>query len=304
MRVLLLYLMVVAIWGSTWIVIPFQFGEVANELSVAYRFGIAALLLYAYAIVTRRQLSLPGNAYFFVFVQGTLLFCLNYFLVYYGTAYVTTGLVAVVFSTVVLFNAVFSRLFFGTPLETRVLLAAAIGFTGIALIFWPEVSQLSFHDSTIVGFSYILVATLLASLGNMAAVINTRHALPVVAVNAHAMAWASVTSIIIALSLGHELNFSWESDYLWSLAYLAIFGSAIAFGCYLALIRHIGAARAAYSSVLFPVVALGLSTIFEDYKWTAEAVVGIIFTFIGNWLILNRSVKKTINTRELNNGSK
>ena len=92
------------------------------------------------------------------------------------------------------------------------------------------------------------------------------------------------------------MNFSWESDYLWSLAYLAIFGSAIAFGCYLALIRHIGAARAAYSSVLFPVVALGLSTIFEDYKWTAEAAVGIIFTFIGNWLILNRSVKKTTDT--------
>ena len=98
MQVLLLYLMVVLIWGSTWIVIPFQFGEVANELSVAYRFGIAAVLLYGYAIITRRKLALPKDAYLFVFVQGTLLFSLNYFLVYYGTAYVTTGLVAVVFT--------------------------------------------------------------------------------------------------------------------------------------------------------------------------------------------------------------
>ena len=292
MPVLLLYLSVVLIWGSTWFVIPFQFGEVANELSVAYRFGIAAVLLYAYALLTRRKIALPKSAYLFVFIQGTLLFSLNYFLVYYGTAYITTGLVAVVFSTVVLFNAMFSRLFFGTPLETRVLIAAVIGFTGIALIFWPEVTVVSLADDTVVGVAFILVATMIASLGNMAAVVNTRHELPVVAVNAHAMAWATITSIVIALLLGRKLNFSWEPAYLYSLAYLAVFGSAIAFGCYLALIRRIGAAKAAYSSVLFPVVALGLSTLFEDYKWTVTAVVGIILTLIGNWLILNRPVKK------------
>lgn len=296
MPVLLLYLLVVLIWGTTWIVIPFQFGEVASEMSVAYRFGIAALLLYGYALLSRRRLALPRNALPFVFVQGTLLFSLNYFLVYYGTAYITTGLVAVVFSTVVLFNAVFSRLFFRTPLESRVLLAATIGFIGIALIFWPEVEEVSFADASVVGITYILVATMLASLGNMAAVVNTRHELPVIAVNAHAMAWAAATSVIIALSLGRELNFSWQPDYLYSLAFLAVFGSAVAFGCYLALIRRIGPARAAYSSVLFPVVALGLSTLFEDYKWTAEAVVGIILTLIGNWLILSRSVKKTTAT--------
>lgn len=284
------------IWGSTWIVIPFQLGEVANELSVAYRFGIASLVLYAYAAITRRKIALPRGTYLFVFIQGTLMFSLNYFLVYYGTAFITTGLVAVVFGTIVLFNAIFSKLFFGSPLETRVLTAAAIGFSGIALIFWPEVSVLSFEDTTIVGISYVLAATILASLGNMAAVVNTRQSLPVVAVNAHSMAWAAVTSIVIALLLGRELSFSLQTDYLVSLAYLSIFGSAVAFGCYLALIRRIGAARAAYSSVLFPVVALGLSTLFEDYKWTPAAAVGIILTLIGNWLILKRPVRKTNST--------
>jgi drug/metabolite transporter (DMT)-like permease len=296
MQVTLLYLTIVMIWGSTWIVIPFQLGEVANELSVAYRFGIASLVLYAYAAITRRKIALPRGTYLFVFIQGTLMFSLNYFLVYYGTAFITTGLVAVVFGTIVLFNALFSRLFFGSPLETRVLMAAATGFSGIALMFWPEVSVLSFEDATIVGISYVLAATILASLGNMAAVVNTRQSLPVVAVNAHSMAWAAVTSIVIALLLGRELSFSLQTDYLVSLAYLSVFGSAIAFGCYLALIRRIGAARAAYSSVLFPVVALGLSTFFEDYKWTPAAVVGIILTLIGNWLILNRPVRKTNST--------
>ncbi len=296
MQVILLYLAVVLIWGSTWIVIPFQLGEVAEELSVGYRFGIAALLLYGYLVLSGRRIALPRSAYPMVFVQGTMLFCLNYFLVYFGTAYITTGLIAVIFSSIVLFNAIFERLFFGSPFEARVLVAAAVGFTGIALIFWPEVTILSFTDDAVVGISLIFVSTIIASLGNMAAFFNTRRDLPVMAVNAHAMAWAALLSIGIALALGRELTFSLQTGYIVSLAYLALFGSAVAFGCYLALIRRIGAAKAAYSAIAFPIVALLLSTLFEGYTWTPAALIGIILTLIGNWLVLNRRSRKTTDT--------
>jgi drug/metabolite transporter (DMT)-like permease len=174
-----------------------------------------------------------------------------------------------------------------------VLIAALIGFSGIALIFWPEISEVSLQDDTVIGISFVLVATIIASLGNMAAVVNTRRALPLVAVNAHAMAWAGVSSVLIGLAMGKDLNFSLSASYLISLTYLSLFGSAVAFGCYLALIRRIGATKSAYSAVAFPIVALGLSTFFEGYEWTAAAVLGIILTLIGNWLILYRPVTKT-----------
>ena len=293
MQVILLYITIVLIWGSTWIVIPYQLGDVAVEMSVGYRFGIAALFLYCYALLTKRRLSLPRDAYPFVFLQGTLLFSLNYFLVYYGIAYITTGLVAVVFSSVIVFNAIFERWFFRAPLEGRVLLAAVIGFSGIALIFWPEISTLSLRDDTVIGISFILIATIIASLGNMTAVVNTQRSLPVVAVNAHSMAWASVTSLLLGTLLGREFTFPLTSNYIVSLTYLSLFGSAIAFGCYLALIRRIGAVRAAYSAVAFPIVALGISTIFEDYRWTAVAAIGIMLTLVGNWLILSRPKNNT-----------
>ncbi len=296
MQVTILYAAVVLIWGSTWSVIPYQLGDVAPEVSVAYRFGIAAVILYLYALMTRRKLVLPRDAYPFVLLQGLLLFCLNYFLVYYGTMYITTGLVAVVFSSVVVFNAIFERIFFGTTLEARVLLAAAIGFTGITMIFWPEVSAISLQDDTVVGILFVLAGTVIASLGNMAAVINTRRSLPVVAVNAHSMAWAGVMSLVIAALLGREITFATNTGYVASLAFLALFGSAIAFGCYLALIRSIGAARAAYSAVAFPVVALGISTVVEGYEWTGIAAIGIMLTLIGNWLVLNRPVKNITKT--------
>jgi len=286
MQVLFLYALVVLIWGSTWAAIPFQFGVVATEVSVAYRFGLAALLLYAYALISGRRIRLPAHTIGFVLLQGTLLFSLNYLLMYYATEQITSGLVAVVFSSIVLFNAVNERLFFKTRIDGRLAIAGLLGLSGITMIFWPEVSILSLEDQTVAGIALSLSGTVVASFGNMTAVINTRRELPVVAVNAHAMAWSALLSCIIAALLGREFNFSLQPGYVISLVYLAVFGSAIAFGGYLALIRRIGAARAAYSSVLFPVVALAISTFIEDYRWTAIAAVGIMLTLVGNWLIL------------------
>ena len=169
------------------------------------------------------------------------------------------------------------------------MVASLLGMLGIAAIFWPEVSALSLQDRTIFGLLMVLIGTVIASLGNMAAVVNTGRKLPVVAVNAHGMAWGALLSVLVAAVLGREFNFSFESGYVWSLLFLAIFGSAIAFGCYLLLIRTIGSARAAYSSVLFPVVALPISTLVEDYQWSVLAAVGISLTMVGNWLALRRT---------------
>jgi drug/metabolite transporter (DMT)-like permease len=288
LRVLLLYAAVVVIWGSTWSAIPFQLGTVAEEVSVGYRFGLAALALYAFAVLSRRPLRLPAAAWPLVFLQGALLFCINYFFVYYGTAHLTSGIVAVLFSGILILNAIFERLFFGRTIDARFWLAAAIGITGISLIFSSEISALSFSDKSVHGGLLVLCGTLIASLGNMAAVANTRRGLPVVAVNAHAMAFAAVLALLIAMMLGRPLNFSPHASYVLSLLYLAIFGSAVAFGCYLALLRIIGAARAAYSSVLFPAVALLISTAFEGYRWTMPAAIGMLLTLAGNWLILSR----------------
>jgi drug/metabolite transporter (DMT)-like permease len=291
MQVAILYGLVVLIWGTTWIGIAFQLGPVAEELSVAYRFGLASVALFVYAWLSKRQIRIPRALYPMVVLQGAVLFCANYMLVYYGTNYITTGLVAVVFSLIVLTNAFFERVFFGTLLESRLMAGALLGIAGVALIFWPEVSRLSLQDRTVVGVAIVTAGVVVASIGNMTAVLNTSRHLPVVAVNAHAMAWGSLISFTVALILGREITFSFAPGYVISLLYLAWFGSAIAFGAYLALIRKIGSARAAYCSVLFPVVALLISTVFEDYRWSTTAVIGVGLILAGNWLALSRAIR-------------
>ena len=286
MQVFVLYATVVLIWGSTWAAIPFQLGVVAEEVSVAWRFALGSLSLFIYARLSARQIRIPLEHYGMVVLQGALMFSVNYLFTYYAINYVTSGLVAVIFSLIVVSNAFFERLFFRRPLEARLIAASIIGVAGVAFMFWPEVTSFNLGDSSVYGMFLALVAVILASIGNMAAIVNTNRHLPVVSVNAHGMAWGALTSLAISVILGKEIDFLFRPDYILSLLYLAIFGSAVAFGCYLALLRKIGSARAAFTAVLFPLVALLVSTLVEDYEWTVPAVIGIAFIVVGNWLAL------------------
>ncbi len=287
MRIVLLYATVVLIWGSTWAAIPYQLGVVAEEVSVAYRFAIGSAVLFIYAALSGRSLRVPGPGYATIVLMGMLMFSGSYLFVYHGSAYITSGLVAVVFSLIVVANGLGERVFFRTPFDRRLAFASLFGVTGIALLFWPEVSRFDLADRTITGVLFVLASVLIATLGNMAAIVNTGRDWSVVAVNAHAMAWGAATSAAVAALTGHSFDFSFEAGYVLSLAYLSLFGSSIAFVCYLALLRSIGAARAAYTSVLFPPVALLISTFVEDYRWSAMAVAGMLLILTGNWLALS-----------------
>lgn len=291
MQVVFLYATAVLIWGSTWIAITFQLGSVAEEVSVAYRFGLASILLFAYAAVSGRRTRIPLDSYGHVVLMGVLMYSCSYMFVYHATSYVTSGLVAVIFSLIVVSNALFERIFFRKRLEGRMTLASFLGVGGIAFLFWPEVTSFGFEDQTIIGVALATTAVIIASLGNMAAIVSTARDLPVIAVNAHAMAWGGVSSLVVALLMERSISFSFEPAYVLSLIYLSVFGSAVAFGAYLALLRLIGSARAAYTSVLFPIVALLISTFVEDYQWSGLAVAGIATIIAGNWLALTKITK-------------
>jgi drug/metabolite transporter (DMT)-like permease len=282
----LIYAVVVLIWGTTWYAIKFQLGVVAPEVSLVYRFGIAAFCVFAYAHATGSPLRLSLRDHRMVAAQGATLFCLNYWMTYLSTQYLTSGLVAVLFTSIIFFNLVNGRMIFGTPIERRVMLAAGAGVLGVGLLFLPEL-QAALHDPTIGrGAALALAATYVASLGNMAASRNTREGLPVVTVNAYGLAYGTAGLAVIAAVRGAPLAFDPRWPYVLSLLYLSLAGTALAFGLYLALIKRIGASRAAYSSVLFPVVALAVSTLFEGYGWSVPAVVGLAVLVAGNALAL------------------
>ncbi len=288
-----LYLAAVLIWGSTWYAIKFQLGVVAAEVSLVYRFALAALLLLGFCLLTRRELRYSLRQHFFIALQGLFLFSSNYLIFYWATGLLTSGIVALMFSTVILMNIVNGALFMRSPVSTRVIVGALFGIAGIAAIFWSEVSAVDASVDTWRGLWMCIVATYLASVGNIVSAYNQKNNIPVVQTNAWGMAYGALIMFIYALFSGVSFNYDPAVSYSISLLYLSVFGSILAFGSYLTLIGRIGADRAAYAAVLFPVIALGLSTLFEDYQWTTRAVFGFGLVLLGNYVVVSKSRKRT-----------
>ena len=283
-----LYLTTILIWGSTWLAIKFQLGDVDPLASVIYRFGLASLLLFGWCLIARVRLRLSRREHAFILLQGVCLFGLNYWLIYWSEVYLTSGIVAVIFASLVFLNIFNARLFLKRPLSMAVILGALVGMCGISLLFWPEFHKANFSGNALLGLAFGLASTGIASIGNILATRNGVFGLSVISVNAWGMLYGTLTLLLIALIRGVEFRYAPGVAYTLSLLYLSVFGSILAFGAYLKLLASIGPDRAGYTSMLIPVVALGLSTLYEGYVWTLTAVIGLVLILAGNVLVMRR----------------
>lgn len=285
----LLYVVTILIWGSSWLGIKFQLGVVDPMVSVAYRFLLASGISWIYCRYSGLQLSFRLRDHGFMFLQGVSLFALNYWLFYISELTLTSGLAAVIFSTIVVMNMLNGAIFLKNRLELRVVIGAVLGLSGIILVFWPEVSDFETGSENLFAATLAVLATFLASLGNIASARNQREGIPVVQSNTYGMTYGALLMLVLAWSTGREFNFELTVSYVSSLVFLSVFASIIAFWSYLTLLGRVGVERAAYATLIFPLVALGISTIFEGYQWSAYAVIGIVLILGGNLLILKRS---------------
>ena len=288
MNNLVLYLLTVLIWGSTWIAIKYQLGDVSPLVSIAHRFALAGLLIFAWLLARRELLRMGWRDHGFILLQGLCLFCINYVFIYHATMQLTSGLVAVVFSCMVILNMFGSALFLGVPLSWTVGLGALVGMAGMVGVFLPELEALDLTDANFRALLLCFAGTCSASLGNILSAQLHRRRLPVLSCNAWGMVYGALTLYLAALILGEDIRLDYSASYLLSLVYLALFGSVIAFWAYLTLIGRIGADRASYTTLLFPLVALLISTVVEGYQWTLIAFAGLCLVLAGNWLVMRR----------------
>jgi len=281
-----LYITTVAVWGTSWIAVTFQLGNVAPVISVAYRFWIAAAIMIVLCLVTGRRLSFGPGQQRWIALQGVLLFGTNFSLVYTSQFYLTSGLAALIFSTIVFMNILASAVIFRTAIEPRVALGAVIGVAGIATIFWPEVSHMNAVGNTLKGVLFAVTGTVCASAGMMVSARNQRAGLPVVRTNAVGMVYGAIAITVFAFASGETFAIDPRPSYWVALLYLAVFATVIGFWSFLTLLGNIGPARASYATVMFPVVALAISTFYEGFQWTLPAALGVALVLAGNVVVL------------------
>jgi drug/metabolite transporter (DMT)-like permease len=255
-------------------------------VSVAYRFALAALILAAWCAATGRSLALPRRAHAWMALQGVTMFGLNYVAVYEAEQRLASGLVAVVFATIVFMTPFGARAAFGTPVAARTLAGAVLGVAGIALLFLPELRAAGEGGANALGLAFAIASPAIAALGNLVSMRMQRDQLPVLSSTAWGMGYGALAVAVVAGAAGASWTFDTRAPYVLSLLYLAVFGSIVAFATYLTLLKRVGPGPSSFIGVATPVVAMLVSTAFEGYQWTWVGVLGVALAAIGNLIAL------------------
>jgi drug/metabolite transporter (DMT)-like permease len=263
----LLYFVVLLAWGSSWFAISFQLGDVAPQVSIVWRFLLASIILFIWCYLRGLKLSFPWRDHLSWLLLGFFLFCVNYICAYFGTFYLASGLICLIFSTLTLFTVFNGFVFFKKPIRLPILIGAVVGIAGLSVIFSNEISSTdwSLESGVVKGFLWMLLATFFASIG---------------------MLYGSLILVFYIAVSDVSFSFNTSYSYIISLVYLALIASVIGFGVYLKLVGNIGADKASYVNIFTPTIALLLSTLFENYDWSWVGLIGVLLIIIGNIIVL------------------
>ena len=284
-----LFISTLIVWGPTWYIIKFQLGIVDPMTSVFYRFFLSSIIILIFCILKKINLIFTLKEHFFIAALGISLFNINYVLFYLSTVHLISGFVALCFSSILFMNVVNNIILKGKFPKIMTLVGGFIGTLGLLFIFYDEIINFELSKSTSIGILLGVLATYFASIGNLISEYTSKIKLNVVAVTGYGMLYGSITLLIYLLITGTEFNFDFSYRYIISLLYLSIFGSVFGFILYLSVIKNIGANDAAYIAIIMPLIALIISTIFEDMIWNLNLYIGSFLVIFGNILILKKN---------------
>lgn len=285
----------VFIFGSGWLPLKMQLGVVAPEVSAVWRFLIASTVIFTLVFIRGDRLLFHWRDHVLFAAIGLCLFSLNFLSFYYAGYYLPSGLMSVVFALTAILVPVISAVVLGTPLRSNILIGAAAGIVGIALVFGPSILEAEADASGAsearmgLGLLLTFLGTCCFSVGSIISGVAGRRGLPLMSMTAFAIGYGFIILVLSALLRGAPFTVDWSVRYFASLAYLVAGPTLSGFGIYFLLVRRIGASRAGYGTVLYPLVALALSTVFEDFHWTLSAALGIALVLAGIVLVLRPS---------------
>jgi drug/metabolite transporter (DMT)-like permease len=274
-RVWIPFMVMSLIWGSTWLVIRDQLGTVPTTWSVTYRFIVAAIGMFILALAMRQPLKIDRSMLGWTMLLGLLQFGMNFNFVYTAEHYVTSGLVAVVFALLIVPNAILAKYWLGRPISGAFKWGSAIASVGVGLLMLQEYRAAPMGGTDVLfGLFLVLCSVATVSVSNVLQVTPRIARFPTLTILAWSMLWGSIGNSIYALITAGPPVIDMRPSYIGGVLYLSIIGTVVTFPMYFRLIRDIGPGKAAYTSVVIPVVAMLLSTIFEGYVWSTLALAG------------------------------
>lgn len=294
-RVIVPFILTGTIWGSTWFVITGQIDGVPAAWSVFYRFALATPALFLAALLMKKRLILTRPEHKLAALVGVFQFSGNFLFVYHAELYVTSGIVAMMFGLLMVPNAVFGRIFLGERVQSGFMIGSAVAIVGVCLLLaheWranPDAGVVGGNVALGIGLAFLGIVA--ASVANVIQANPTGRAVPMVSLLAWAMLYGTVFDLGFALLTAGAPPVPTRPEYWAGIVYLALIGSVVTFPLHYNLVREIGAGRTAYNSILTISVAMLISTLFEDYRWTALTLGGMGLAVVGMVLALRAKIR-------------
>jgi drug/metabolite transporter (DMT)-like permease len=274
------------IWGTTWYAITLQLGQVAPLASIVWRFGLAAILIFAGCLITRRSLTLTLNQHLAAAGQGVFAFSISYSFTYAAEGRIASAIVAVIFASLALLNLILFRIAAGQRAAVLSWGGAVLGVVGVAVLSGSEILGAGLDEASAAGVGFAFLAVIASAFGNYFAWRGQNAGSAVIPSTAWAMAYGTGLLALYGLATGVEWSIEPGFRYLGSLLYLSVFGSVIAFVVYFTIARTRGYALASYISALTPPIAMLVSILFEGAHFGWPALAGLILVLAGQVLLI------------------
>jgi drug/metabolite transporter (DMT)-like permease len=292
----LLFITTSLIWGTTWYAVKIQSHSGVSPLwSIAYRFLIASLLFFMLCRIKRRSLNFSLTQHLALATQGISLFSLSYICVYYSSLYLISGILALICGSTIVLNVINERIFLKRSYSLGVTVGVGLGILGLLITLWDQVFNhvQNINPHTLyLGIILGILSSYFSSMGNILSIRNKHQQLPVLEGNTLGMFYGGVFTVLVAILCQQKLSFDMHLSYVFSLGYLIIFGSLVAFQCFLTLVTTVGATRAGYVYIITPIIAMIISTFNEGVTWKSQSILGLTLIILGNILIMRTKKPK------------
>ena len=292
MKARLVWVILCGIWGSTWLFIKLGLENLPPLTFAGIRFVIACAILFTWIRIRRLQLPKTRSDWIFLALTGILSFGLNYGLVFWGEQYITSGLAAVLQSTLPAFGLVFAHFHLpGERLSWAKIGGVILGVFGVGVVFSNQLAVSG--KQALAGCVALILSALFAAYANVLVKARKVKMNPVIIAGGQ-MFFGLLLLLAVGIPLeGNPFNFRWTPMALISLLYLAVVGTVIAFLLYYWLVLKIDVTKSMLIALVTPVVAviLGMIVLDEEIGW--RTLIGGTMIMVGiAFIVVRRAATK------------
>ena len=288
------FLIVCLIWGTTWSAVRIGLHSIPPVLSAGLRFALASVVLWLFMKWKKYTIPLGWKFWRLITILCLTAFSLPFGLIYWGQARVDSGISSVLFATFPLWVALLSHfLLTGERLTLRRIAGIAAGFCGVLVILKPDVSLSAVNiPGTIAILSgAFLQATALIALRKYGQEYNS------VVLNLFSMLFSSVLLIGWSLLIENYSHIIIDDAAIFSILYLALFGTVLSFVIYFWMAQHVEAVVLSLSAFITPVVALFAGVLILKENITINVYAGSLLVLMGVFITSGVSVQRVVNSK-------